>query len=64
MSKRDVAYGRTALGQAVYDFGFTTLTDKHLARKHRMPIGEVRRVRADVRAALQPPRRPTKRGRK
>lgn len=48
-----IAYGRTALGQIVYDLGFTELSDRYLARKHKMPIAKLRELRAKVRAARE-----------
>lgn len=39
-------YGKTALGQIIYDLAFTNLSAKHIARKHRKPIAEVRELRA------------------
>lgn len=41
----EVTYGRTPIGQLVYDLGFTKLGDKYLARKHKMPIAEIRKCR-------------------
>ena len=49
----DPLYGRTPLGQLLYDLGFTRLTEKWLARKHKMPVAEVRRLRKIVRKALR-----------
>jgi hypothetical protein len=49
----DYAYGKTPLGQLVYDLLFTNLSEKYLARKHRMPIAEVRRLRATAKAAYR-----------
>lgn len=46
MSKTEIAYGRTPLGQLVYDLGFTKLGDSYLARKHRMPVAKIRACRA------------------
>jgi hypothetical protein len=42
----EIAYGKTALGRLVYDLGFTSLSDSYLARKHKMPIAEIRKCRA------------------
>lgn len=47
--KTEIAYGRTPLGQLVYDLGFTKLSDRYLARKHGMKVQTVR----DCRAAFQ-----------
>ena len=44
--KTEITYGRTPLGQLVYDLGFTKLGDKYLARKHGMKIETVRECRA------------------
>jgi hypothetical protein len=44
--KNQVFYGRTPLGQLVYDLGFTKLSDRYLARKHGLPIAKVRDYRA------------------
>lgn len=49
---REIAYGRTPLGQLIYDLGFTRLSESYLARKHRMPISDVRRYRRAVRRGL------------
>lgn len=46
MSKTEIAYGRTPLGQLVYDLGFTKLGDRYLARKHRMKVQTIRECRA------------------
>jgi len=50
-------YGRTPLGQLVYDLGFTRLSDRYLAAKHHMPIASIRRMRERMRKHLPPPRR-------
>lgn len=42
----EVAYGKTPLGQLIYDLAFTDLADKYLARKHRLPIQSIRNMRA------------------
>lgn len=55
-----IAYVRTPLGQKLYDFGFAKLTDKWLARKYLMPIGEARELKAAVRKNLKPKRRKRK----
>jgi hypothetical protein len=41
----DVVYAKTAVGQFLYDIAFASLTDKWIARKHSISIGEVRNVR-------------------
>ena len=48
-----VAYGRTPLGQLIYDLGFAKLKDATIARKHGMPLAEVRRQRAAVLRGLK-----------
>ncbi len=40
-----VAYVRTPQGQLIYDLAFVDLTDKHLARKHHIPVAEIRNLR-------------------
>lgn len=45
MKKPETLYGKTALGQMLYDLGFTDLSDKYLARKHRHPIAYIRQMR-------------------
>jgi hypothetical protein len=42
----EFVYGRTSLGQLIYDLGFTKLSDQYLARKHGMPIEKIRTARA------------------
>jgi len=42
----DVAYGKTPLGQLLYDLAFSNCTEKWLARKHRISIASVRRLRS------------------
>lgn len=49
-----MTYGRTALGQIVYDLGFTELSDRYLARKHGVPIAWLRVLRDTVRENLRP----------
>ena len=43
-----IAYGKTTLGQLLYDLAFTRLPARYLARKHRMPIADIRRQREKV----------------
>lgn len=45
LNDKIVAYGKTPLGQLLYDLGFTKLSDRYLARKHHMPIAEIRSCR-------------------
>lgn len=40
-----VLYGKTMLGQILYDLAFTNLSAKYLARKHPMPIARIRKMR-------------------
>lgn len=42
----EVLYGKTPEGQLIYDLAFTDLSDRYLARKHRVPIAGIRRFRA------------------
>jgi hypothetical protein len=42
----EVLYGKTALGQIIYDLAFTNLSGGYLARKHRKPVAEIRRLRS------------------
>jgi hypothetical protein len=51
--KTEVTYGRTPLGQLVYDLGFTKLDDSYLARKHKLPIAKVRDYRAAIRRGFK-----------
>ena len=46
MKESEYVYGRTPMGQLVYDLGFTKLDDAYLARKHGMPVEQIRRYRA------------------
>lgn len=38
-------YGKTPQGQLLYDLAFTNLDAKYLARKHKMSVKDVRRLR-------------------
>jgi hypothetical protein len=53
----EVLYGRTTVGQVVYDLGCTDLSEKYLARKHKMPITRIRELRVKIREAMRPKRR-------
>jgi DNA helicase HerA-like ATPase len=53
----EIAYGKTPLGQLIYDLGFTKLSDRYLARKHRLPITDIRRYRAATLKGLKRPRK-------
>jgi hypothetical protein len=41
----EVAYGKTPIGQLLYDLCFVKLTDTWVARKHRIGVAEVRSLR-------------------
>jgi hypothetical protein len=41
----EVTYGKTAVGQLLFDLAFQDLTDKWLARKHQVTIAEIRNLR-------------------
>ena len=56
----EIVYGKTPLGQLLYDLAFTDLSPHYLARKHCLPINEVRRLRAAALKGLRPKRRPRK----
>lgn len=58
-----VAYGRTTLGQLVYDLLFTKLSDQYLARKHGMPVADLRSLRTRTRQAFRKGERHGKRSR-
>jgi hypothetical protein len=57
--KNQVAYARTQWGQLLYDLAFVDLTDKWVARKHRISIGEIRKIRSS--SSLQKLRQQVKR---
>lgn len=57
----EIVYGRTKIGQMLYDFGFAKLTDKWLARKYAMRIVAVRDLKKRVRKNLKPLPRKRKR---
>lgn len=40
-----VSFGKTPTGQLLYDLAFTNLADAYIARKHHLPVREVRRMR-------------------
>jgi len=42
---KEILFGRTPLGQLLYDLAFARLSDRWIARKHKMPIAEVRKCR-------------------
>lgn len=41
----ETTYGKTPLGQLLYDLAFTDLKDRYLARKHRLPVQSIRNMR-------------------
>jgi len=41
-----ITYGRTKLGQLLYDLAFTNLEESYLARKHGKPVAKIRALRA------------------
>lgn len=41
----EIAYGKTAMGQLLYDLAFTNLSSRYLARKHHLPIASIRSMR-------------------
>lgn len=43
--EKEVTYVKTAVGQLLYDLAFVERTDKYLARKHQVSIGEIRNLR-------------------
>lgn len=55
------AYAKTPLGQRIYDFGMSTVSDRWLARKYNLPIAEARRIRDRIRRAVSPQRKRQKR---
>lgn len=46
------AFAKTPLGQIIYDMGFSRISDKSIARKHSIPIKNVRELRAKVKEAI------------
>lgn len=61
MMANEVVYGRTNVGQFIYDLAFAKLSDRWLARKHRQPIAVIRSTRARLLDALKPPKKSRKR---
>jgi hypothetical protein len=43
----EIAYGKTAMGQLLYDLAFTRLSSRYLARRHHLPIASIRQMRGD-----------------
>jgi hypothetical protein len=41
----ELGYAKTPIGQLLYDLAFTEITDKWIARKHRISLSEVRTLR-------------------
>lgn len=52
MGKSETTYGRTEAGQLFYDLAFTDLSEPWLARKHKIPQGEINRLRLLARETL------------
>jgi hypothetical protein len=52
----EIAYGKTEIGQKVYDFGMSKVSDRWLARKYNMSIIDVRALRKRMREAIYPKR--------
>jgi hypothetical protein len=50
---KEVTYGRTPLGQLLYDLAFSKLSERYLARKYRLPIAEIRKLRNAARMGLE-----------
>lgn len=48
----ETTYGKTEMGQVIYDLAFTDLTPKYLARKHGMTVEEIRRLRIKTKEAV------------
>lgn len=55
-----ITFGRTPLGQLVYDMCCTKLTDAYLARKHSIPIAELRALRTKTVASYKGAKRKRK----
>ncbi len=43
--KPEYVYGRTPMGQLLYDLAFAKITEKWIARKHHLPIAKVRHLK-------------------
>jgi hypothetical protein len=41
----EIVYGKTAIGQLLYDLAFTRLSSRYLARKHHLPVASIREMR-------------------
>ena len=54
----EVTYGRTPEGQLLYDLGFSKLSEKYLARKHKKPIAKIRQLRKAVKSGLRAKKKP------
>lgn len=46
MPKSVVGYGKTAIGQLIYDLCFTEMSAPRIAEKHKLPVDAVRRLRS------------------
>lgn len=57
MTKSEIAYGKTPLGQLLYDLAFTELSAKYLARKHHLSINKICLLRIAARKGLGKTRR-------
>lgn len=53
----EVTYGKTPMGQLLYDLGFTKLSPRYLARKHKLPVAQIRGMRVKVTEILKPKRK-------
>ena len=58
---KEIFFGGTPLGQLLYDLAFARLSDRWIARKHKMPIAEVRKCRAAAMRGLGHERKRKKR---
>ena len=54
-NRMDITYGKTPLGQLLYDLGFTKLEPRYLAQKHHLPIAEIRRMRRVIKNTIKHP---------
>jgi hypothetical protein len=54
------SYGKTPIGQLLYDLAFTKLSERYLARKHKLPIAEIRQCRQTATRILFPKRKKRK----
>jgi hypothetical protein len=61
VSMVEVTYGKTEIGQIIYDFGFVKLSDAWLARKHHMTLKQVRELRPRIMKNLKSTKRKKRR---